>query len=109
MTRPRAGLKRHSGFIKTSALRRYRDEHGLSNHQLAEKLGTTPANISYWCNHDIAPREKLELLGLKPRTVPVRRAARHSDVPAGGTIYACYVGVAERGLPLLLRRAKDQR
>lgn len=85
-------------WITTDALKKYRDENGLSTQQLAEKIGDNLTTVSLWLTRKRAPRAVLEKLGITVRGPYKQRADKKtvSSIPAGGTIYACYVGAAEK-------------
>lgn len=60
-------VNRNSNFIKTHALLKYRENNGLSNSELADKVGNgvKPGTVSYWCKHGTVPHWVINCLGLR--------------------------------------------
>jgi hypothetical protein len=82
-------------FVNSDALKKYRDAQGLTNQQLADKFGDTEKVVQLWISRGRVPRVVLKQIGLSVRG-PYKRNTSSSSIPAGGTIYACYVGAAEK-------------
>ncbi len=69
--------KGRENYIKTDALKKYRDENGLKTSELAAKTGDSMEFISRCISRGIVPRAILENLGIKAR-------ARRTETVRGG-------------------------
>jgi len=86
-------------FVNTEALRLYRDNNEMTTNELAAKLDDQPHQVAQWLRRSRVPRAVLEKLGITVRG-PYKKQTAHkktgSSIPSGGTIYACYVGAAQK-------------
>lgn len=82
-------------FVTSGALKRYRDDNNLTNAELTAQLGLAGKywnTVATWCSKGRVPVEALRKLGLSQRR---RGGKRSTAVPAGGSLYVCYVGAAD--------------
>jgi transcriptional regulator with XRE-family HTH domain len=78
-------------MVETNALRKYRQEHGMKNNELAEKLGVKNYSISTWINTGRVPKRALQKLGI------TARGKRHTGAPnQGDNLFVCYVDGSQR-------------
>lgn len=88
-------FKYGKSFVSTQALKKYRDEHSLSNKELAEKIGESVTFVRNCIYGNRVPRAVLQNLGIKARNKTKNESAPPPH-PPGGTIYACYVGAKDK-------------
>lgn len=90
--------KGEAAWVNTDALRKYVKDTGMSLAEVGKACEDTEKAVHRWLQRSRVPRVVLEKLGITVRGPYKQRADKKtvSSIPAGGTIYACYVGAAEK-------------